>query len=231
MNVKERLKRFVKTIGLSVSAFEKSIGASNGYVNSIAKSIGIDKLEKIIEIYSNMNIEWLLTGNGSMLKEDPIVSEKMERKLIPLWDGVTIGGTGEVANLNPQTVAAEQVDAGDWFRDATSAMRVHGDSMCPMYKSGSIVALKEVHDKRLIIYGQDYVVETSEYRVIKRLQRSEHIDCWLCCSVNEELYASSNRLIHEPFDVPIDSVIRLHRVLGNVFRTECSRIVPNHSPN
>jgi hypothetical protein len=103
--------------------------------------------------------------------------------------------------------------------------------MHPLYKSGSIVALKEVFDTRLIVYGQDYVVETSEYRVIKRLQRSEYQDCWLCCSVNEERYASNDRLIHEPFDVPIDSVYRLFRVLGNVFRTESSRIIPNHSPN
>ncbi len=231
MSVKNRLKEFIKFRNLSVIAFEKSIGASNGYVNSISKSIGLDKISKIIEIYSTLNIEWLLTGNGKMLKEEATSEIIKERKLIPLWDGVAIGGTGEVANLAPQSETAERVDAGDWFRDATLAMRVHGDSMYPMYKSGSIVALKEVFDKRLIVFGQDYVVETSEYRVIKRLQRSEYDGCWLCCSVNEEMYSNSNRLIHEPFDVPIDCVTRLHKVLGNVFRTESSRIVPNNSIN
>ena len=53
---------------MTVSAFEKSIGVANGYVNSISKSIGIDKISLILENYPNLNIEWLLTGRGEMLK-------------------------------------------------------------------------------------------------------------------------------------------------------------------
>lgn len=53
---------------MTVSAFEKSIGVANGYVNSISKSIGIDKISLILEKYPNLNIEWLLTGRGEMLK-------------------------------------------------------------------------------------------------------------------------------------------------------------------
>src|SRR5690554_4547826 len=71
MNVKERLKQFVDSQGITIRAFEQSIKASNGYVNSISKSIGLDKLEEILDVYSNLNIEWLLTGKGEMLKKDP----------------------------------------------------------------------------------------------------------------------------------------------------------------
>ena len=46
-------------------AFEESIEVSNGYINSISKSIGLDKLETIIEKYPNLNVEWLFTGNGN----------------------------------------------------------------------------------------------------------------------------------------------------------------------
>lgn len=63
MSVKERLKKYIKDEGLSVITFEKSINVSNGYVNSISKSIGLDKLNLIIENYPNLNIDWLLTGN------------------------------------------------------------------------------------------------------------------------------------------------------------------------
>ncbi|MFS2950130.1 hypothetical protein AAH076_00755 [Bacteroides xylanisolvens] len=68
MTVKNRVKAYCETIQMTVSAFEKSIGVANGYVNSISKSIGIDKISLILENYPNLNIEWLLTGRGEMLK-------------------------------------------------------------------------------------------------------------------------------------------------------------------
>lgn len=68
MTVKDRIKAYCKAEKISITAFEKSIGASNGYVNNISKSIGIDYLNTLIEKYSNLNIEWLLTGRGEMYK-------------------------------------------------------------------------------------------------------------------------------------------------------------------
>lgn len=77
MSVKERLKEYLKYEDISIINFEKSINASNGYVNSISKSIGIDKLETIIENYPNLNIEWLLTGRSTMLKASLMSTETL----------------------------------------------------------------------------------------------------------------------------------------------------------
>lgn len=74
MSVKENIKTFIKNENITIKEFEISISASNGYVNSISKSIGLDKLNSIIEKYPNLNIEWLLTGKGEMYKN--ITSEK-----------------------------------------------------------------------------------------------------------------------------------------------------------
>ena len=68
MTVKDRIKAYCKEENITIAAFEESVGVSNGYVNSISKSIGIDKINTIVEKYSNIDIEWLLTGRGSMLK-------------------------------------------------------------------------------------------------------------------------------------------------------------------
>jgi len=68
MSVKVRVKEFVESINSTVSGFEKSISVTNGYVNSISRSIGIDKIKIILEKYPNLNVEWLLTGRGDMLK-------------------------------------------------------------------------------------------------------------------------------------------------------------------
>lgn len=155
---------------------------------------------------------------------------KIEVNLIPLYDTIATAGLTAI-DMSPLTKPTEYIDAGDWFRDATAAMRVHGDSMHPVYKSGSIVALKEVNNKDLVIFGQDYVIETDEYRTLKRIQKSENRTKWLACSYNTERWEDSNgrgRLIHEPFDVRIDSINRLFSVLGAVRRNHSSQIVYNN---
>ncbi|WP_159038617.1 hypothetical protein [Brumimicrobium mesophilum] len=73
MSVKERLKRFIKYENLKTKEFESLIKASNGYVNSISKGIGEDKLSNIREHFPNLNVEWLLRGEGSMLKIDQTI--------------------------------------------------------------------------------------------------------------------------------------------------------------
>ena len=68
MSVKERLKEFAKFKEKSVSLFEKKVGFSNGYINAIRVSIQPDKIQSIASKYPDLNITWLLTGEGSMLK-------------------------------------------------------------------------------------------------------------------------------------------------------------------
>ncbi len=192
------------------------------------KKVTLENINSMIISYPFINLRWFITGQGDMFNSD---NENIsERRLIPFYDAEAEAGTIMMSNMDAVQEPIEWVDAGDWFRDADSAMRVHGDSMFPEYKSGSIIAMREVIDKHLVVYGEDYVIQTTEYRVIKRLQRSDMKGCWLACSVNEDTWEKgvlAGRLIYEPFDVSIDDVIKLFRVLGCVKRTESSRIVSN----
>lgn len=182
--------------------------------------------------------EWLITGKGEMLKSEKDNQVKFYdpenaptgRKLIPFYDTEAAAGTLRVSNMDPMSEAAEYIDAGDWFLDADSAMRVHGDSMFPEYKSGNIVVMREVFDKRLIVYGEDYMIQTNEYKTIKRLVQSGENGCWTACSLNDEVWEVGplkGRLIHEPFPIFLDDVTKICRILGCVKRTESSRIVYN----
>lgn len=67
--VKERLIQFIKYKKLSQAKFEKAIGAGNGFVNNISKSIGGDKLQSIICVFPELNTNWLMLGEGEMLKD------------------------------------------------------------------------------------------------------------------------------------------------------------------
>lgn len=72
MSVKERLIEYIKFKRISARKFSISIGVSPGYVNSISKSIQPDKLNRITVQYPDLNPEWLLTGEGEMLKAETV---------------------------------------------------------------------------------------------------------------------------------------------------------------
>lgn len=77
-NSLQRLSKFIDFKQLSVSSFEKTVGFSNGSLGSQIKNnktIGVDKLENILKIYPELSAEWLLTGNGKMLKFMPMSSK------------------------------------------------------------------------------------------------------------------------------------------------------------
>lgn len=147
------------------------------------------------------------------------------RRGVPFYDGVvSIGGVNERAALTDAAQApTDYIDTGDWFRDATAAIRHYGDSMAE-YPSGCILAVKEVLDRRLIVPGKDYVIETAEYRVTKRVQLGARPDRFTAYSTNRETYADG-RLVHEPFDIRWSSVRRIFCVLGYVVKNDGGTIL------
>lgn len=67
-SVKQRLEQFIKHQNISVHQFEQTVGLSNGYVRNIRKSITHDKLEQITHTYPELSKEWLIFGEGDMIK-------------------------------------------------------------------------------------------------------------------------------------------------------------------
>ena len=72
--VKQRLVQFIKMMHLTQKAFEERCGMGNGYVNSIRKGIGPEKMQDIIRAFPELNREWLLFGEGNPLKTTPTIS-------------------------------------------------------------------------------------------------------------------------------------------------------------
>jgi len=65
--VKERLKEFIASLGISEREFCRKIGVSSAYVESIKQSISPKVLQAISIHYPKLNPSWLLVGNGEML--------------------------------------------------------------------------------------------------------------------------------------------------------------------
>lgn len=75
--VKQRLVQFIKMMHLTQRGFEELCGMGNGYVNSIRKGIGPEKMQSIIRVFPQLNREWLLYGEGEMLKSAPTVQQNI----------------------------------------------------------------------------------------------------------------------------------------------------------
>ena len=68
----ERIEIFMHFKKISPHAFEQKIDLSNGYFSKQLKhlgSVGSDILIKIYQAYPELDILWILTGEGQMLKQ------------------------------------------------------------------------------------------------------------------------------------------------------------------
>lgn len=74
--VKERLKLFIKHLGISEREFCRRVGVGSAYIQSIRKSIMPDTLQQITIQFPQLNPIWLMMGDGEML----LPEEKPEEK-------------------------------------------------------------------------------------------------------------------------------------------------------
>lgn len=210
--VKERLVAFLKYKKLSQGKFEKSIGASNAFVNNIRQSIQPDRLFKIAKLYPELNIAWLMVGDlgGKMLNEN--LAPKAESAKpgsgpvsLPLIPFDAVAGPGEPVYEDERI---EDYYTVSEFNESDFLIRVKGDSMSPHFTGGDLLACKKVVDAYFFQWGRCYVILTqSQGAMVKRVQPSEK-DGWIKCVSDNPKYA--------PFDVPMDDIVSVALVNGSI---------------
>lgn len=65
--IKDRIMEYAKEKHITIREFERKSGLSNGYINSIRKGLGVEKLENVLKSFPDLNRDWLLYGEGTML--------------------------------------------------------------------------------------------------------------------------------------------------------------------
>lgn len=66
--VKERLIAFLAFKHISKAEFSRMIGVSQAYVTSMRGSMSPDKIHNTALCFPELNIEWLMTGKGEMIR-------------------------------------------------------------------------------------------------------------------------------------------------------------------
>ena len=213
MTVKDRLKLFCKESGMPISVFEKSINVSNGYINSISKGLGIDVLNTIIEKYSNLNIEWVLSGKGNMLKtshEDSklsslevtrshnpkYVEKKEDVQDIPLFNFKASAGIKEILGPSSNDFLIDTIRIPDMPK-CDGAIKIMGDSMMPKLKPGDIIMYKEMPlNIQDLFYGEMYLIsyeiDGDYYVVVKYIRKSEKGEPFITLASENPEHASKD---------------------------------------
>lgn len=206
-----RIKQIAENEGIKLSAIEASIGASRGVLSKALKN-GTDVSSKwvglICENFPKYSPQWLLTGEGPMLKDDseiPYVSSERTMDGIPLIPAKAMAGflTGEVF-----------IDESDCERidipgiKADFAITVSGDSMTPLYLSGDMVICQFVNLSDMFFqWGKVYVINTDQGVLIKKVRPGKSGSTIKLISENPD---------YDPIDLPLSGIYQIALVKGLV---------------
>ena len=216
MKASELIDRIIQEENTNPNALAKAMGLSRSQaiydlMSGKIKKISSDYAQRIVSAYPKYNLEWLLTGEGEMLKdgstnrENGVIVNK-ELKGIRYHDNLD-ASAGNVEMFDDEKENNGPVMRIPGFEDCTDALNVWGDSMYPVLKSGEIVILREWKES-FIDYGKIYLVVTRNgNRMIKYLKPSEKDGMIKCVSENPK---------HPAFDVPLDSIHKVFLVKGHI---------------
>ena len=213
--IKNRLKRLAQTEGLSMRAFEETCGLGRGNISNMSQEggLGSDKLTKIIDAFPMVDLYWLLTGEGDMLKSDkyePIVEvkpihhprsveKKEDMQVVYLYDFEATAGLKTLfdnkRNNIIDTIKIPKLPKCD------GAIHIVGDSMYPLLKSGDIILYKEISPSiENIIYGEVYLlsydIDGDDYVVVKYIRKSEKGEPFITLGSENPDYASRDIDFH-----------------------------------
>lgn len=219
MSINARIQAIIdQQYSTNKRAFANAVGVVPTVVqNIVGKRQGKPSYDVIEKICANANIspEWLLTGNGPMLKPlsedspanpEPIVSYDPNIG-VPYFDVDFTAGFNLI--FNDQTVIPTANIVVYGFERASVWCNVTGDSMYPKICHGDMIALRECRPDD-VLYGEIYAVVLDNIRTVKILRKAKDPTMLRFIPINTEKYDEQ--------EFERSRIIRIFEVLGNISR-------------
>lgn len=216
--IKQNILLYLENKGVTPYEFYKESGVTRGILQQ-NNGISEDNIARFLAYAPDVNIEWLLTSKGSMIKDgstdiqisNDTTTSSMPTTSInpgigtPYYDVDFIGGFDEVFNSQVNIPATNIVIRG--FEKASLWCNVTGHSMEPKINYGDIIALHQctLND---IQYGEIYAVVLDTIRTIKILRRSPNPDKLRFIPIN------TNDYDEQEFDK--SRIINVFEVIGSI---------------
>lgn len=212
---------------MKVEEFYNRTGITNGYFRAankkqrdegIRKDVNVGTLLKVLNVFSNANLEYFVYGKGSFFLEEG--QEYQEKKVVVISDDPSkggrpyynvdfLGGFDEV--YNDQTIIpTSYINIPEYNRDNYVWVNLTGHSMHPVIQSGDKICICEIKDITSIIYGEIYAIVTEEMRTVKYVTRSELKDHIRLVPENKSACYGDYQ------DIPLSNIRKMFRVVGSV---------------
>ena len=233
--IKQRILHFAGTLGISKRDFYTKIGVSRGTLES-KTGITEDVMAKFIATFPDINYEWLLSGRGPMLKNEPYTSPTPPRSTptIPIGD---ISDEPEAipfaeaarSGLHPIPLVTQKAAAGfgngDFSIEESDVkeyyvipkfkychvdfmIEVSGLSMYPHFNPGDVIACSILRNSQFLQWNKCHVIATREQGIlVKHLMPGED---------KKHLRAISDNKEYPPFEIPVDEITGIAVVVGHV---------------
>lgn len=240
MNTERCIDRFDKYMiysGLNDNQVTKDAELSVGTIGKSRqenRDLSNRVLNKLLQVYPEINRVWLLTGEGQMLvadtteTEEQIVGQNLSEneflelrnrglELVPEY--AEAFRAGNAGNLLYTDAIASYWSLPNVHADMI--IPVEGDSMAPVYPSGTKLAVRKFFfspdEPYSIPFGEVYAIvvryteEDPPVCYIKRLKRHDDRD-----RAPRYWVAYSDNPTYPPFEIPIDKIVSLWRVAASI---------------
>ena len=213
MNINERIQSIItQQYDGNKRAFANAVGVGPTVIqNIVGTRKGKPSYDVLERICTNANIspEWLLTGEGSMLKshtDEPVIEvthinhpksteKKEEMQIVYLYDFEASAGLNALFDNRHQniidTIKIPSLPKCD------GAIHIVGDSMYPLLKSGDIILYKQIStDINNVIYGEMYLlsydIDGDDYIVVKYIRKSPQGEPFITLASENPEHASKD---------------------------------------
>lgn len=163
-------RRLAQLLRLDPSNLSKALNGklplTDGLINRMVADLGVSK-------------SWLRDGIGLPFDKHPIAREitvpehtevTRDAKGTPIYDIDVTAGCRSLATQFGELRPVGVIDIPE-LPVGSTLVKVRGDSMSPRIVNGGYVAIRPIKDMRNIFWGQIYVVELDELRMVKYLRR------------------------------------------------------------
>ena len=185
MTSRERVVKYLDSKGISRYRFYKTTGLSNGFLDKKG-NIRADLCEKICSHFEDLDLNWLITGKGEMLKGE--IPVKNFKKLGSPYYNVDFMANFELVYNNQTANPDYYIDFEPFNIPGAVWCNVSGKSMEPEISNGDMVLIKEVPSWQDYLDFDDIygIVTCNGFRTIKRVKKGSSKDTFTLVPANPD---------------------------------------------